>query len=602
MIRWLTFAIFLTTAAAAAYLGGQRGAVAIERMLSERIAHGLAVLQIDWITLDVDGVRVEMRGRAPSVEGQALAAETARATTPWAYVLDRTAATISPPPPRDPLLVELHLDEQGLTATGRFDGAEMQTGFAQLIAATAPDLAFHDLTGTNAAPPNPGFGRELASVALAVTDLSEAFIKIQPGRVEIEGVAPDEATRMRLQAALLEEAGSAIALHLDLGVPPQVIIPYRFVAWKDYGGTRIETCAARNAKEQAAFLAAFRRHGVTDHAGSCPVGLGAPVGDWEAAVLAGLAALDQAPVGRFDLTYLTASLELSSPVDEDGFAVITGDLTAALPDGFRLRSKLDQTPSGPAIPRDAYWMRIERTADGVALSGRVQGEAERETLIALAAAHTARNTVQDGLTPNPFQPPPDWQNAAHVVLSLLRDVDGLSASLSAGRLALSGTVDGPDQAGALHRLLGERLPIFEISTDLTIDLPQIIARQPLAAGPCVEVLNRTIRAAPIAFETGSAVIDPSSDATLDELGDVLRRCGTLSVEIGGHTDSQGSEEFNLRLSQLRAESVLTALLDRRLPLDRLSAAGYGESTPTASNSTPEGRAANRRIEFRRIED
>ena len=69
------------------------------------------------------------------------------------------------------------------------------------------------------------------------------------------------------------------------------------------------------------------------------------------------------------------------------------------------------------------------------------------------------------------------------------------------------------------------------------------------------------------------------------------------MEIGGHTDSQGSEGGNQALSQARAEAVLLALQGRRVDVSGMTATGYGEAQPIADNQTEEGREANRRIEF-----
>lgn len=73
------------------------------------------------------------------------------------------------------------------------------------------------------------------------------------------------------------------------------------------------------------------------------------------------------------------------------------------------------------------------------------------------------------------------------------------------------------------------------------------------------------------------------------------------MEIGGHTDSQGRETMNQTLSQARAEAVLDALLAEEVLTSFLSAKGYGEALPIADNSTEEGRALNRRIEFKLVE-
>jgi OmpA-OmpF porin, OOP family len=72
------------------------------------------------------------------------------------------------------------------------------------------------------------------------------------------------------------------------------------------------------------------------------------------------------------------------------------------------------------------------------------------------------------------------------------------------------------------------------------------------------------------------------------------------MEIGGHTDSQGSEGMNERLSQERADAVLNAIMARRVLTSNLTAKGYGEAKPIADNGTEAGREANRRIEFRLI--
>ncbi len=81
------------------------------------------------------------------------------------------------------------------------------------------------------------------------------------------------------------------------------------------------------------------------------------------------------------------------------------------------------------------------------------------------------------------------------------------------------------------------------------------------------------------------------------LAEVLEDCPGLKMEIGGHTDAQGSEGGNKALSQARAEAVLVALQGRRVDVSGMTAVGYGEGIPIADNGTEEGREANRRIEF-----
>lgn len=75
---------------------------------------------------------------------------------------------------------------------------------------------------------------------------------------------------------------------------------------------------------------------------------------------------------------------------------------------------------------------------------------------------------------------------------------------------------------------------------------------------------------------------------------------TIKIKVQGHTDSIGSEQYNLDLSPKRADAVRDYLIKRGVGADRLIAKGLGESVPIATNDTPEGRAENRRVEFKPI--
>ncbi len=90
--------------------------------------------------------------------------------------------------------------------------------------------------------------------------------------------------------------------------------------------------------------------------------------------------------------------------------------------------------------------------------------------------------------------------------------------------------------------------------------------------------------------------------TINKIVIILNRCKQAAFEIGGHTDSQGREEMNLKLSQHRADAVLDSLLARNMLLGDITAVGYGETQPIADNETEEGRQENRRIAFKLLEE
>lgn len=104
---------------------------------------------------------------------------------------------------------------------------------------------------------------------------------------------------------------------------------------------------------------------------------------------------------------------------------------------------------------------------------------------------------------------------------------------------------------------------------------------------------------PIYFETGSDRLQARSLPLLQELANVIvGRPDLGKIAIEGHTDNAGSENFNLKLSQKRAEAIRRTLIENGVTESRLTAAGFGEMRPIASNETPEGREQNRRVEFR----
>lgn len=101
----------------------------------------------------------------------------------------------------------------------------------------------------------------------------------------------------------------------------------------------------------------------------------------------------------------------------------------------------------------------------------------------------------------------------------------------------------------------------------------------------------------VLFDTGRAELKPGAFDTLDRLASFMRENPERKLTIEGHTDSVGSEAFNLGLSQRRADAVRAALASRGVDGSRISTAGLGKARPVASNETAEGRQRNRRVEI-----
>ena len=120
----------------------------------------------------------------------------------------------------------------------------------------------------------------------------------------------------------------------------------------------------------------------------------------------------------------------------------------------------------------------------------------------------------------------------------------------------------------------------------------------------IKVVERYIRSFVldnVYFDYNKWDLKPESNAALNSLYDMLKADPAMKIEIGGHTDSDGPDAFNMQLSQRRADAVKNYLVTKGISAGRLLTKGYGETTPIASNTTDEGKAKNRRTEIKVIE-
>jgi len=138
--------------------------------------------------------------------------------------------------------------------------------------------------------------------------------------------------------------------------------------------------------------------------------------------------------------------------------------------------------------------------------------------------------------------------------------------------------------------------------------PEPVAVAPAAPAPAYVAPAPTPAPAPpqklvlegVNFDFDKATLRQEDIAIIDRDITSLDEWGNVNIEVAGHTDSRGSDAYNMKLSQQRAEAVRNYLVSKGIAADRLSAKGYGESQPVADNATDEGRFKNRRVELVRI--
>jgi outer membrane protein OmpA-like peptidoglycan-associated protein len=143
--------------------------------------------------------------------------------------------------------------------------------------------------------------------------------------------------------------------------------------------------------------------------------------------------------------------------------------------------------------------------------------------------------------------------------------------------------------------------VYELTTLRTEAMKQEI--QADATAMAAEI-NRTgsVAVYGVTFDTARATIQPGSEAVLGEVATLLKDHADWRFEVQGHTDNVGQAAANLTLSEGRAQAVVAWLAARGVDADRLVAKGYGDTRPVADNATEEGRAKNRRVELKKLNE
>lgn len=125
-----------------------------------------------------------------------------------------------------------------------------------------------------------------------------------------------------------------------------------------------------------------------------------------------------------------------------------------------------------------------------------------------------------------------------------------------------------------------------------------VAEAEALAKACQDKLQAVAQGNAVRFRVSSASIDRESNPALDRLADVVKACPGNQIRVEGHTDSIGDPGFNLTLSRNRAQAIVDYLVKAGVDASLVAAEGFGDTKPIAGNETPDGRAQNRRIEFK----
>jgi OmpA-OmpF porin, OOP family len=226
-------------------------------------------------------------------------------------------------------------------------------------------------------------------------------------------------------------------------------------------------------------------------------------------------------------------------------------------------------------------------AQAVVLSGAVPDEATHQAILA-RAREVYGERVLDRLSVGHLVAPANWaQYVQKLITDDLKTVSKGQLSIAGTAVGLTGEVESEAQRQRVVGLMSASLnPTYVFHDELrVVSLGQGTLDSAMA--------NRTI-----AFQTGNAILLPEGRNTLDQLLPVLQQFKGRRFQVIGHTDAQGSAPQNQALSLARAQSVKAYLVAKGSSEAGIDVSGEGADRPIASNETAEGRARNRRIEFR----
>ncbi len=224
----------------------------------------------------------------------------------------------------------------------------------------------------------------------------------------------------------------------------------------------------------------------------------------------------------------------------------------------------------------------------VVVSGTVPDEATKAAIVQRLRSLYGAARVVDQLVVGNVVAPPNWSSHMQKLLSEpLKQVAQGQLAVEGNRVGIRGDVANEALRQQVASALANSLnPSYTISNGLRVN------------APAQKVLDGALARRIIEFESGQAVLRPSGLQILDEMAAAMMQIGERKVEVIGHTDNTGSREANLSLSLARAGAVRSYLAGKGIAAASIAIAGAGPDQPVADNTSADGRARNRRIEFR----
>jgi OOP family OmpA-OmpF porin len=592
-------ALAFLMAAALMVVAAYGAALMIEARTTSVVSDRLAEAGIDWAEVRADGLQVHLAGTAPNEAQRFRAVNLVGTLVDSARIRDRLDVTPAKAIAAPRFSVEMLRTEDSIQLTGLMPATTPEGALdkdALILAAErlAPVNGADQTLGTADYPAPETWPAALAFGLAALERLELSKVSVAADLVDVRAISESEAEKRRLERELRALAPPGVRLNLDISAPRPVITPFtlRFVV--DADGVRFDSCSADTERARDRILAAATSAGLSGRA-LCTVGLGSPSPRWADAVVLAMDAV--ADLGSASVTFSDGDVTLlaGSSVSQAAFDRVVGELETSLPDAFSLESTLEKAATAAQGPAE-FTATLSETGT-VDLRGRLTDERERRAVDAFARAAFEGAEVRTATRLDPDLPD-GWPVRVLAGLEALAEIAQGDVLVRANTVVVTGVTGSLQARGRITQILSGKLGQGQT---FQVNVRYDEALDPIASLPtpeeCAADVNAVIARTKITFTPASAELATTARPVLDELAAILTACPPMQMQIGGHTDSQGSEGGNQALSQARAEAVLLALQGRRVDISGMTAEGFGETAPIADNATEEGREANRRIEF-----
>ncbi len=586
----------LISLAAAAIWVGQ-----IERLTRTGVQEALLSGGMGWAEVRVDGLRVILSGIAPDKPARLRARGVADRAADSALVIDEMGLELEKGirPPQFP--VEFLRNDGIISMIGVVPATFDRMAMAAKISNLTDGGEVKDLLDSADYPAPPGWKQAVEYGIEVLGQLPWSSISVRADRVEVRAISDSPRDRGKLEARLRRRAPEGVALVLDISAPRPVIAPFILRFRVDGNVSRLDACSAHTESGSERIVSAAVQAGLKGRA-TCRVGLGAPGPQWADAAVAGIRAIERLGAGSVTFSDTEISLVAPAEIERAQFDRVVRELDATLPDMFSITAMTSDSVLVMDTSEESASALSEFVAtfspEGVLhLKGRMTNESLLGMVEGYARALFANADVRSMLRLDTGLPN-GWAERVFAGLEALSQLVDGHLQVQPELLSISGRTHDPNASDEISRSLSAALGAAEA---FVIDVSYVALEEPASGLPtpqeCVRRINAILEGQQIGFEPGSADIGQHSFEVIDRIGEAMDGCSEFEMEIGGHTDSQGSEAMNLRLSQERAEAVLSALQSRQVLSGNLRPVGYGETRPIADNDTEAGREANRRIEF-----